>query len=515
MFLRAIAVAAPEYPYGRIGTTSLSSRDPISLYNACRYAAFLAENGLGAWGFSNWRGTRAERRKKFLLLNSFTEERSFFTDLIEKERPHLLLIGAMTMCLPGAIECAKIAKEILGDRVVVVLGGRHVSETVYVSKSRREVFHHVGSPLILMAGEKIPKVFDLVISGEGEFVIAELGEHIARCHGKLTPSQIAHDFLEEAPEAIPGNWIAGRVENERVETAVSKRPLFNVDMLPASAKLFGISSGFNVFPDSLTGHVFSDMSSGCTFDCSFCSERRTVCGLVRQPKTAGSRLYRQMQSVVETVEEDCPGKKASAFVEDSIMLGGYEEQLAGFADQLSRFPLDLKFGCQLTVDLALKNQEVIQRLVPLGLDYVFVGLETAEPRIVGGMSKDVGKKSWLERSAEMLRTYVDMGLQVGFSVLFGLGESQQHRINLLDTLSLWRSHCGNPVVISYNWATQHPLKGRDFNCNYDYTEWSVSSPEYVEAFKDFGEATERYSMRGVIPPSIADLQELHDAISCV
>jgi len=46
--LRVIAVSAPEYPEGRVGSKTLNSRDPASLYNACRYAAFLAESGLGA-----------------------------------------------------------------------------------------------------------------------------------------------------------------------------------------------------------------------------------------------------------------------------------------------------------------------------------------------------------------------------------------------------------------------------------------------------------------------------------
>jgi hypothetical protein len=49
-----IAVSAPEFSELGLGTQVLTSKDPASLYNACRYATFLADNDIGPWGESNW-----------------------------------------------------------------------------------------------------------------------------------------------------------------------------------------------------------------------------------------------------------------------------------------------------------------------------------------------------------------------------------------------------------------------------------------------------------------------------
>jgi hypothetical protein len=61
MALRVLAVSAPELPLGGIGF-AFSSLDPASLYNACRYASYLAENEIGIWAESNWAAPRLQRR---------------------------------------------------------------------------------------------------------------------------------------------------------------------------------------------------------------------------------------------------------------------------------------------------------------------------------------------------------------------------------------------------------------------------------------------------------------------
>ncbi len=511
MTLNAIAVSAPEYPIGRLGTNSLTSRDPVSLYNACRYSAFLAENRLGSWGDSNWAVPRKARGKHLLLMNSLSEEIAYFEELLARERPNLLLIGAMTMCFPGAIACAKVAKQMFGQDIFIVLGGRHASETIYTDRSRSRVHHHNGSPLRLMAESKIDNLFDLVISGEGEIVIAKVGEIIAS-QSTRRGSQALSEIVLEGLADTPGDWIAGYMNGDRIETLASKGVPFDRDRLPSPTKMFGIRSGFDIFPGSLTGHAFSDIGPGCVYDCGFCSERISVCGKPAQVETSGYRLFRQLKDVYDVVEEDAPGMRASAFVEDSILLGGLTAQMSRLCDALRGHPIDIRFGGQLTVDIALKQKTVIQSLVSTGLEYIFAGVETSDPSSVGGMSKDVGNSDWMTRTERMIDEYGSIGVKVGISILFGLGENQDQRLSLLKRISDWKAKYGSPIVASFNWAVQHPLKGNDNGAGYDYLNWAVGDPKYIDVFRDFGEASLIYHIPGIILPTIEELSEIQAAI---
>src|SRR5690242_9998802 len=115
MSLRVVAIAAPERPEGGLGKGVLNSTDPASLFNACRYAAFLAERHQGPWGESNWTEGRHKRRSTCLLMHSLREDAPIFEQLLQHVQPNLLLVGAMSLSLPGAIACCRKAKEIFGD----------------------------------------------------------------------------------------------------------------------------------------------------------------------------------------------------------------------------------------------------------------------------------------------------------------------------------------------------------------------------------------------------------------
>ena len=365
MAIRVMAVAAPELPEGKIGTGVFSSKDPVSLFNACRYTAFLAENGVGLWTESNWAVSRKERRETFLLMHSLKEDLPVFEKLLEKIQPNLLLIGAMSLCLPGAVACAKKAKETFGDEICIMLGGRHANETIYLSQDGI-IKHHPGSPLRLMAEEYIEPVFDLVISGEGEYIIASIGEIISDLDQRGIPPAKITNYLREIPQ-VPGKWIAGWVDNvKKIHTIEGRGGQFDRNYLPSPAEMFGVNSMFDVFPGRLTAHVFSDTGSGCIYDCSFCSERRSVCGPLIQLDTAANRLFRQLKNAVTVIHQDSPSFKAAAFVEDSTILAGSNTALNHLAKLLSEEKLDLLFGGQLTIDQILSKVELLKKLKEVG-----------------------------------------------------------------------------------------------------------------------------------------------------
>ena len=504
MSLRVVAVSAPEKLRGSLGQFVLKSDDPASLYNACRYAGQLAMQNYGQWGESNWSGTRKERRSSIMLMHSFEDNLHDFTDLLLRIRPNLLLLGAMSICFPGAIACAIKARELLGEEVCIVLGGRHACESIFLDRNG-DLVHHTSSPLLLMAQGKLDVVFDFVVSGEGEYIIAEIGEVIGR---GISKCNLLSHF--ESRKEVPGDWIIGSVFQNRISTVISQGIQMDKDFLLPVSSIFGVNSFFDIFEGRVTAHIFSDTGRGCVFDCDFCSESRSVAGSIMQISSAPQRLFLQLKSVVQVVKEDLYPLRASAFIEDSTFLTGSTTSLNEFVRLLENANLDIRFGAQLTIDQIHSKLDVLRQLKNVGLDYLFIGIETLDPLTIGGMNKDNNKKGkkWIDRVEQSLEFLIAMNIKCGSSVLFGLGETQQNRLLLLKKIREWQNKYFAPYPISLNWAVQHPLKGNDNNSNYTYLNWALPTDEWINVFRDFGEASVCYPIAGQTPPKIEEVREV-------
>ena len=509
--LRVIAVSAPDYVTGAKGSGALNSSDPASLQNACRVAATLAGSAANPWSDSNWNAA-PERRREYVTMLASLDDLDAFEELLIRERPNLLLIGAMTLCMPGALACARVARATLGDGVLIVLGGRHPTETMYLSNRRvREaasVRHHAGSPLRLMASGRIAPAFDLVISGDGEHIIAALGDAIAfQPAGK--PIEVAR-IVSAIDPRTPGDWILGWLDADEPSALVSAGTPLDHATTPSIAALFGVTAAFDVFAGRKTAHAFSDTGRGCAYDCGFCSERSSATGGLRDVAGAPARLHRNLRESAAAIRAEHPGRGASAFIEDSVMLGGGPRALGEFADRMEREPIDIAFGAQFTIDQLIAREPELKRLAGVGLSYVFIGVETLVPAGIGGMSKDVGRHrdSWQRRMERAMSILGDLRIKVGAAVLFGLGEPHADRLELLETLSRLRRSGGVLGPISANWAVQHPLMGQDDGANYDYVDWGTPAGPFLEYFHRFGEASVRYPLRKAGPPRLADVAEI-------
>ena len=511
MPLRALAVAAPDRVAGRKSSLTLDSSDPASLFNACRIAAERTLSGNSAWARSNWAGGRKEVRKHFALLYS-QDDLQHFTEMLTRVRPNLLLIGAMTLCMPGAVECARRARELLGDEVLIVLGGRHATETIYLSSSRKRtpdsIIHHSASPVLLARQGRISGLFDVVVSGESEHLIAEVGEIVARCQGPCDARSI---FCNLPPET-PGDWILSTADPNR-ELVSSGVPI-DRNLLPPLAPLFGVSAAFDVFEGRRTAHVFSDTGPGCVYNCSFCSERSAITGRLADLENAPKRLYRQLAEAAKVISEDSPGFGASAFVEDSVLLGGSPRSIDLFCDLLEANPIAIHFGAQLTIDQILRRETQIARLASVGLKYLFIGLETLDPDEIGGMSKDLGTShgTWHLRFRKALDILDRCGIACGCALLFGLGEAHASRMALLDAVTAERGKRGNPVALSANWAVQHPLRGQMGDPGLDYLRWGTPPGPMLDLFHNFGEASTEYCIAGTTPPILEEVEEICQAL---
>jgi B12-binding domain/radical SAM domain protein len=510
MSLRVCAVAAPEYVSGRIRNNVLYSRAPASLYNACRYAAHASIAGEKIWGHSNWAGDRSQRAQSILMMHSLKEDLPVFEQMLIREKPNLLLIGAMSLCFPGAIACAKLAKEMFGDQICIVLGGRHVTETMYSTKTG--IRHHKGSPLKLMEDGEIDHVFDLLVSGQGEFLVKELGSRIGELISlHQLPTSIKSNL--DDIELTSGKWIIGWLKNGVSTTLASRGTEIDRNLLPVPCEMFGANSEFSVYPHRKTAHVFSDMSSGCVYDCNFCSERKSATGKLIQQSTAADRLYKQLETSVSVISKDYQGKfGASAFCEDSTLLGGIPSQLEKLAHMLHIKPINILFGGQFTIDQILARKEIIKKLGSAGLNYLFVGIETYDPQEIGGMSKvsKLRHGNWIERIESAFSILAEAGIRCGASLVFGLGESRNNRYKLFHQLDIWRKKFGSPHPVSMNWGVQHPLMGNDGQAGYNYVPWGTDDGELLDAFQSFGEASEKYPLSGISPPSLEEVKDVLD-----
>lgn len=504
--LRVVAVSAPECIEGNKARAALNSPDPVSLFNACRCAANAALRGCGAWGQSNWVEPDKALRQKFLLMYSL-DDMPLFTKLLKTEHPNLVLIGTMTLCMPGAIECAKVVRNVLGNKTLIVLGGRHVNETIFLTdESQRftsSVRHHTASPGRLIREGKIPPLFDLIISGEAELPIMRIGELLIQAE-----QERIRYIAKNLDRQVAGRWIIDFPSLDK--TVVSVGTAIKHDELPSVVKTFGISASFRVFHDRMTSHVFSDTGPGCVYDCEFCSERRSVAGNIQEIKSAAWRLYNQLEDTVNTVKHYYPGKKASAFVEDSILLSGSANALKQLCQLLERKPLDIVFGAQFTLDQIINKSSIIQRLAQNGLTYIFIGLETLEPIEIGGLSKDVGSKhgTWRNRFTQVISILTDNNISCGCALLFGLGEAHASRKKLLKGLTLMKKRSGQPIAISANWAVRHPLKGENESNKEDFLRWGTPAGELLECFHSFGEASLEYPLPNIGPPTLGEVKEI-------
>lgn len=424
---------------------------------------------------------------------------------LRDERPNLLLIGAMTLSLPGAIQIAKMAKEVLGDEVTIVLGGKHASETIY--RERNNVRHNPGSPLRLMSEGKIPSIIDLVVSGDGEYVIAKLGELVAKhVNARSVVAQ-----LNEL-ESCPGHWILGTTKKGQIRTILSTGLAINYSTLPIPADIFGFQGSFPVFQADRTAHVYSDASRGCVYDCFFCTERRSVNGPVKL-QNAPEQLARQITAVAKNGKT--AGDLVSAFVEDSILLMGHPRELNQLHSLLVGGPI-IPFGGQITIPLFLRRdtRKSLIALKDVGLEYLFSGMETASETVAQAMSKNVGKDAggWMCRNEEVVNLASEAGLRYGVAILFGLGENQATRIHQLEEVTRWqKAYAGNPCVVSMNWATQHPLLDVGM---FDYIDWGTpTESELLPYFQTlFGEASEKYLVTQP-KPTVTELKELEQLFS--
>ncbi len=186
--------------------------------------------------------------------------------------------------------------------------------------------------------------------------------------------------------------------------------------------------------------------------------------------------------------------------------------------------IDIKFGAQLTVDQIIAKQDILAELKQVGLEYLFIGVETIDPSIAISLSKNTKKInknnvevfSWFDRSFRALLKLHELGIKSCVALVFGLGESHESRLEILNKLKVWRNKFGFPARISMNWGVQHPLKEiREDGRDYTYHEWGAQPGPFLDAFKNFGESSLLYPLYGQPRPDLLELIQVAETAKSV
>jgi len=403
-------------------------------------------------------------------------------------RPNVVLISAVSPAHRYAIDIARTIRAHLPD-CVIVLGGRHIDETLHFDKAARRIILEPSGTVSKILDESIEPVFDFLIAGDGYHVLDLLLKVISLSMDVDSRIVSRHSVIENLSnfsclfDPLPGNSIIVGIENDEIHAwPVCSGIKLDLTALPSPYSAFAIRALFPIFEHEgrilRTAHFM--VTNSCTYHCYFCSEGVTVVGGFNSFHAEG------IQKALERVIEYLDYGAEAIFFDDSIFWGGNIGDVVHFSRGLiriremaansgtrtvqlfgreipSRKLLDLQWGAQFTVDLLASRrlpEEAIYALTEMkraGCRYIYIGIESMSAPVIEQVHKNINRNSpWEDRVRIALGMARMAGITVGSSVLFGLdGETDE---TIEETISKVEELLAEDLIsiASPNILTYHP-----------------------------------------------------------
>lgn len=256
-------------------------------------------------------------------------------------------------------EAARGSKKIFGfyttaDNIFMVY---HIAELIK-EKNPSHVIVLGGPQASALEGEvfKYSKDVDIVVKGEGEFIVLEIAQCVLREKGDI--SQINGIFYKD---------------NEKIIAAKQAEPIANIDELPHPDRELIPTRGFHFFT----------FARGCPFKCTFCYE-----GVHGNRYRFHSPEY-FCEEIFKTVE-----KYKLSFVQivDDTLTANYqatEEICKRFINYFDNGGRHFAWFCEARANNFSNNEELLKLMVDAGLIVMQIGIESGDNNILKAYNKGI------------------------------------------------------------------------------------------------------------------------------
>jgi hypothetical protein len=414
------------------------------------------------------------------------ETEAAFRSVLRDARPRIFLVSTVSPGHRYALEMARVVKAELPD-CLVVMGGRHVDETVRYSPRSGVVDFAYSSTVRAIWDGRAAEVIDFQVSGDAYFSLDVLLRAIVLAMDLDTKVAstacvipvLAAMLAEQPPRGdsailalTPGAVHAFPVVGGRIDLAG----------LPSPYRAFAIRSRFPVFATAghmpgRTAHLM--VSNACPYHCDFCSESAALAGGLNLLRTDPAA------TVCRRICEYVSYGAQSVFFDDSVFWSGNFGMIREFCAMLRRVrsgadaeirrewidhdslePLrSVQWGAQLTVDLltVLHSDDAVTALLHdmrlAGCTYIYLGIESMSDQVMNQVHKNLRRlpgRPWKDKVRITLERIRDAGIRAGSSLLFGLeGETRCSIDETIEEVGLLIDD-GLLMLASPNILTYHP-----------------------------------------------------------
>ena len=387
-----------------------------------------------------------------------TETEAAFRSVLRQTNPRIFLVSTVSPGHRYALEMSRIVKAELPD-CLVVMGGRHVDETVrYAPRSGSIDFAYSSTVRAIWDG-RAARVVDFQVAGDAYFSLDVLLRAIMLAmdpDAKVASTAMVIPILasmlaEQSPQGdsailalTPGTVHVFPIAGGKVDLAE----------LPTPYRAFAIRSRFPVFATAgqapgRTAHLM--VTNACPYHCDFCSESAALAGGLNLLRTdPAATVCRRVCEYVSYGAE-------SVFFDDSVFWGGSFDRIGEFCTMLRRVrsgaqaeirrdwigndlqPLrSLRWGAQLTVDqlTVLHSDDEVAALLHdmrlAGCTYIYLGIESMSDQVMNQVHKNLRRLPgipWKQKVRTALQRVRRAGIRAGSSLLFGLEGETRHSID--------------------------------------------------------------------------------------
>lgn len=370
---------------------------------------------------------------------------------LKQIKPEIVAISTTSDAFHIAGYMANIVKN-FNPNTVVILGGPHCDELDLLGEDE---VNQNNNPF------NCSESFDFVISGDGEYMLPALVHLIIDSMSDDAPNindikthvmRNAEDFNEIEGAAYLYFKLNGeikKIQSSMKQIDLNKLPPLRYEYLDKSHL-----EDFDIFRNE-SGQIKKCVQvmthRGCSGLCNFCSEKTQL----NTSKTADT-VIKEIWHYIEKLGVEAIFFDDSTFIENPTFV----DELC---DKMIRSGLSrrVKWGCLNRFD-RVKDEMLIEKMVEAGLDYMYLGLELYDDRLLGDMNKDTRrsmnrKKSMTDIINDALEILKRNNIRVGVSILFGYPGSNE-RIEI-DTIKFVGEMVKNEKIhlVSLSLFNYHPL----------------------------------------------------------